>query len=305
MKKAIIDLGTNTFTLIIFEKSAAKFNIIFKKKIEVKLGQGGINKGFISEKAFQRGLEAMKNHHESIQFFNPTKVIAFATSAIRSTSNGNFFIQKVKELTGIEIEIIDGNKEALLIYKGVKHALDLKIEPSLIMDIGGGSTEFIIANSKEVFWKKSFQLGVSRLKETFKPEDPISNDNINSLNNHLKNSLITLKQAIDEFKPSILIGSSGSFDSLALMTGYKFQQKNILKNTNSFKFDIKQIDWAYDYIIKSNYKQRLTTPGISKMRADMIVVAMVLIRYIIKEYSIKEVKLSTYSLKEGVMYSDI
>lgn len=305
MKTAIIDLGTNTFNLIIFEKDKSSYDVVYKNKIEVKLGEGGLEKNIIAKKAYERGFEAMKQHSIDIKKHQAEKTIAFATSAIRSTTNGNEFVEDVKKQIGIDIKIIDGNQEAELIYFGVKQALNLKNEINLIMDIGGGSTEFIIANNKEILWKKSYQLGVSRLREIFKPNDPILQKDIDKLNNYFNSNLKSLHAAIKDYKAETLIGSSGSFESLALMIGYHFLDSNVLKGVTNFQFDINQIRWAHDFLIKSNYKQRLSTAGISPMRADMIVIASIFIHYIIKMSGINKIKLSSFSLKEGVIYKEM
>lgn len=305
MKLAIIDLGTNTFTLLIAQIKAKQYNVICKNKVAVKLGEDGIDKGIIGKKAFKRGLDAIEQHKKIIDLHVVDKVIAFATSAIRSTSNGNQFRKEVFKLYGIEIEVIDGNREADYIYHGVKQALDLGNDNCLIMDIGGGSTEFIIANKNEIFWKKSFQLGVSRLKEKLKPNDPIQKKDIDNLNDFFDCELKSLFQAIKKYDPITLVGSSGSFDSLATMIGYEFLDKDVLLEATTFDFKIDNLNWANQYLIKSDYQKRKKIKGISKMRAKMIVIASIFVQYIIEKSEIKNVKLSTFSLKEGVVFMEI
>jgi exopolyphosphatase/guanosine-5'-triphosphate,3'-diphosphate pyrophosphatase len=305
MKLAIIDLGTNTFTLLIAQIKAKQYNVICKNKVAVKLGEDGIDKGIIEKKAFKRGLDAIEQHKKIIDLHAVDKVIAFATSAIRSTSNGNQFRKEVFKLYGIEIEVIDGNREADYIYHGVKQALDLGNDNCLIMDIGGGSTEFIIANKNEIFWKKSFQLGVSRLKEKLKPNDPIQKKDIDNLNDFFDCELKSLFQAIKKYEPITLVGSSGSFDSLATMIGYEFLDKDVLLEATTFDFKIDNLNWANQYLIKSDYQKRKKIKGISKMRAKMIVIASIFVQYIIEKSEIKNVKLSTFSLKEGVVFMEI
>ncbi len=121
MKVAIIDLGTNTFNLLIVEiNSDHSYNHIFQTKISVKLGEGGINHGVITPVPFQRGIDALKTHKQTIEKNKAEKIYAFATSAIRSASNGHEFVAKVKEEVGIDIQVISGDKEAELIYCGVR-----------------------------------------------------------------------------------------------------------------------------------------------------------------------------------------
>src|ERR1035437_972685 len=235
MKIAIIDLGTNTFNIFIAEKFPDKtVRKLYKSKISVKLGEGGINKNFIEEKPFKRGIRALQRHKRTIEKFDVEKIVAFATSAIRGASNGKDFILAAKEKAGIDVQIISGEREAELIYFGVRSAVKMNDTPSLIMDIGGGSTEFIIANKKEILWKQSFLLGVARLMDKFKPSDPITKEEIEQIQNYLEQELQPLFSAVSSLSHGRgtegevrgaggeveLIGSAGSFDSLAEMIAH-------------------------------------------------------------------------------------
>lgn len=297
MKTAIIDLGTNTFNLLIFEENTT----LFKTKIAVKLGEGGITKGYIAEAPFQRGFEALKKHLQTIEKYQADRTLAFATSAIRSTRNGVDFVAKVKTELGLHIEVIDGNKEAELIYLGVKQALDLGDSNKLIIDIGGGSTEFIICNKKEIFWKQSFQLGAARLLERFQPQDPVTSTEVKSIERYLEDALTTLWTALQIFPCDTLVGSSGSFDTLANVIVHQFYDISILKGKTAFDFKLSDYYWLHEYFLKSNLEKRLKTPGMIRMRADMIVISSIFINYILKRQKIISMKLSAYALKEGIM----
>jgi len=305
---AILDLGTNTFNIFIAEIFSDKtIKKLYKSKIAVKLGEGGINKNHIEEKPFKRGLRALKQHRKTIKKFGVEKTIAFATSAIRSASNGKHFIQVVKEKTGIDVQIISGDKEAELIYYGVCSAVKMNDKPSLIMDIGGGSTEFIIANKKEILWKQSFPLGAARLLEKFIPSDPIKNEEIKQIKNYLEENLEPLFTAINSplIKGAVgcqeLIGSSGSFDSLAEMIAYRFYDINILKGKTEYEFNFDDCAKMYEVILKSTTKERLHMKGLTKMRVDMMVVSAIFVDFIILRLGLKKMRLSRYSLKEGVL----
>jgi len=301
MITAIIDLGTNTFNLLIVEIKGQRSKKLYKTKIPVKLGEGGINNNFITKAAFQRGLNSLKVYRKKIDEFGAQKIIAFATSAIRSASNGNEFVLKAKQITGIEIVVIDGEREAELIYKGVMTGVTMTDESSLIIDIGGGSTEFIIANRNEVFWKKSFLLGASRLLEKFTPSDPITTGEIIQIKKHLEHELKSLFEAVQTHPIKELIGSSGSFDSLAEMIAYKFYTPEILKNKTEYLFNLEDCKAIHRQIIGSTTKERKKIKGLVKMRVDMIVIASIIVDFIIERFRIKNMKLSTYSLKEGVL----
>ncbi len=303
---AIIDLGTNTFNLLIAEINPTKtYHTLFQTKISVKLGEGGIDKNFIAPAAFQRGIEAIKSYQQIIKKHNVDKVVAIATSAIRGASNGAEFVAKIKGESNIDVQIISGEKEAQLIYYGVRQAVKMNNERSLIIDIGGGSTEFIIANEKKIFWKHSFLLGAARLLEIFNPSDPITDAQIETLTDHLNIDLQLLFDAVKKYPVSELIGSSGSFDSLAEMIAFRFYTPKILDDETEFTFNIEDVAAIYKSILKSTKAERTQMKGLIEMRIDMIVISSIIVNFIIQSFDIQKMRLSTYSLKEGVLYESL
>ena len=303
MTIAIIDLGTNTFNLLIGEVSSAAFNMLYQAKISVKLGEGGINKNYILPEAMNRGIAALKEYKSIIEKYKAEKVKALATSAIREASNGTDFIKRAKAETGIEPQIISGGKEAEYIYYGVRDAVKMGEELSLVMDIGGGSTEFIIANKNGIVWKQSFLLGVARLLEKFKPSDPIKESEIKLVEDHLRKNLSSLLEAASKYKVTELIGSSGSFDSLAEMIAWKFYSSpGILEGLTEYDFDLHQCEAIYKQVLASTHAERLTMKGLISMRVDMIVLSSVLVNFVVRELHLEKMRLSTFSLKEGVLW---
>lgn len=303
MKLAILDLGTNTFHLLIVEVNRDRtYKKIFKSKIVVKLGEGAIQEKIIADVPFARGMNALKHYAGIIEKHDADKVYAFATSGIRSAKNGRVFVRCVKKETGINIDVITGNKEAELIYYGVRDCVSMGEEKHLIMDIGGGSTEFIIANDKKIFWKQSFDIGASRLLETFKPSNPITNAELKRLEKFLIEVLKPLDIALKEFPVKTLIGSSGSFDTLAEMSGWKFQKKDVLKNVTTFNFNLDEYFKLHEILLKSTMQQRMKMKGLIKMRVDMIVLASICTRLILDRYKLEKMILSKYALKEGALW---
>lgn len=302
MKLAIIDIGTNTFKLMIARVQDGNFLVINKEKIPVKLGEGGISNNVIAHNPFQRGLKAMNTHKATIDRFEVDKTLAFATSAIRSAENGKEFVMKVKAETGIEIEVISGNREAELIYYGVRQALDLGDEKVLIMDIGGGSTEFIIADRNRMYWKHSFDLGAARLLEVINPSEPITKIEMKRLRSYLKEQMQILWAACELYPVKTLVGSSGSFDSLAEMIYYRFHtEENPLVKTE-YNFNLDHFEAIYKLIINSTIEKRFKMKGLAAMRVEMIVVAVIMIKYVMKKIKLNKMRLSTYSLKEGILF---
>ena len=301
-KVAVIDLGTNTFHLLIAELLPGKeWHVLYKTKITVKLGEGGIHLGVIAPRPYVRGLKALRKFSTVIKKYKVEEVYAFATSGIRSTKNGSAFVRQVYQETGIKIRTIDGKKEAELICQGVLQTLGAIHKPVLIMDIGGGSTEFIITDQKKIYWKHSFDIGASRLKELFPLNDPIAKSKVVKLERYLFDILQPLKEALVQFPVTTLVGASGSFESFAKMIGYYKSGKNPIASRPTFDFIIKDYQHLHRKLISSALSDRYQMKGLVKMRADMIVPASIQVNLVLNEFQLKEMKLSTHALKEGVL----
>ena len=298
MRTAIIDLGTNTFHLLTVEGTEA----LYKASIPAKIGMGGISQGVISEEGIQRALTVLKGFRENIdkQGVSLDRVFATGTSAIRNAGNKEDFIQRVAEETGIKIQVISGDEEAELICLGVKQAMSIP-ETSMIMDIGGGSVEFIICNDEKIFWKQSFEIGGQRLMDKFMKSDPISMRSVQMMDDFFREKLLPLANACHQYAPKVLIGSSGSFDTLIDMQYMKDKGQLPASNEVAFEYSLPDFYWAYDELIFKNHAERMQIPGMIELRVDMIVVAMCLIRFIIQTLEIQRIRVSSFALKEGVM----
>ena len=298
-KIAIIDLGTNTFHLLIVEVQEGKETILHKEKVAVKLGQGGISEGSINKEAEARAVKTMLYFSDKIKKEKVVNVFASATSAMRSAGNGEEVMQSIYKATGISIKLISGLDEARFIHRGVKKALQIGLEPALIIDIGGGSVEFIICNQIEVFWMQSFEIGAQRLLDKFHKHDPILPKDIEKLDDFLRKELAELKVKMDIYQPHHLIGSSGTFDTL---TDINFQQQELEKPDDiSFLLPLDDFDRIFHEIIRKNREERMAIPGMIEMRVDMIVVAVCLIQFLIENNEFIDIKVSTYALKEGLL----
>jgi exopolyphosphatase/guanosine-5'-triphosphate,3'-diphosphate pyrophosphatase len=297
MRVAIIDLGTNTFSLLIVDINDADYKIVHHAKEPVKLGEGGITIGKIAPAAFQRGVNAMRHLYAVILKEKVDTIKAIATSAVREASNKNEFLAEIKKLTGIDINVISGDEEAELIYFGNRMAVDMADETCLIMDIGGGSNEFIIANGSTIFWKQSFKLGVARLLEMFNPENPIGDFTLQSIINYLQTELKPLLIEIKKHPVKRLIGSAGVFESVLHMIG----KENIVNGKTCYDISIKDYLSISHKTVHSTAEERMNMKGLISMRRDMIVLSFILIDFILDNTKLESISLSTYSLKEGAI----
>lgn len=304
MRIGVLDLGTNTFNLLIVDVNPDNSTTsVFKTKIPVMLGAGGINKNIITPQAFQRGLNALKSHKALIDNFHVQKTLAFGTSALRSAQNGKQFIKTAKEEVHLEISLISGEKEAELIYYGVREALEVGDEPSLILDIGGGSNEFIIGTSDDYLAKHSFDIGAQRLLDLFNPSDPITNEEISRMEEYIEQMLEPLFLNTEKYPVKELIGSSGSFETFAALAVNRFGSADDLKGKKEYVFNMDEYKAIHDSLLRATREQRLAMEGMIEMRVDMIVVSTVFVNVVLKRLNINRMRLSTYALKEGILWA--
>ncbi|MEY4605060.1 MAG: hypothetical protein RIT43_2352 [Bacteroidota bacterium] len=293
MVKAVIDLGTNTFNLLIAEVFDSEFHILHSSKIGVALGMGGILKKQISEDAFSRGLKALAEFKAICDTHGVQSIRAFGTSALRDATNTPEFSRKVKEELNLHIEIIDGIKEAELIYSGVKLTYSFD-RPAMIMDIGGGSTEFIFANRNGIEFLTSLNIGVSRLFQDIPTSDPLSKDDIEQIENWLH---ARTDGFFENRTAELLIGASGTFETFYEL----IFDRTFDPGQATVSMTREQLEECLEKIICSTQAQRDLNDRIISIRKKMAPVSAVKTRWVLEKLKTKEILISPYSLKEGAL----
>lgn len=319
MKQAVIDLGTNTFHLLIVQKKPTAapteqaYETLFRESRPAKIGRsaatgGGISQRIITDEAIARALSVLTYFRQVLDQYQiaPGEVAVFGTSAIRVAQNQQAFIEQVRAQTGLHIRVISGDEEASLIYKGVRASGALSDETALIMDIGGGSVECILAGGdgsrERLFWKQSFEIGGQRLMERFMGEaDVLSPAAAARMHSYLQEQLLPLTNAVHQYHPTVLIGSSGTFDTLVDM--YYQHQQGVWPPAGQAAFELPLAEFhrSYELLLTRNHAERMALPGMIELRVDMIVVAVVLIDFVLRTYGISQIRVSTYALKEGAL----
>ena len=306
-RAAVIDLGTNTFHLCIAEQTGPGIRMLHSEKTGVRLGEQGINQGIITDAAQERALSTLKGYLPTLSTFGiePGQVFAAGTSALRNALNGPEFCSRVFKETGLAIQIIAGEMEAAYIYEGVKACGALnQSQQALIMDIGGGSVEFIIGNASGYVFKQSFETGAIRLRELFVNTDPVSPHDMAELERHLMEVLIPLFEAAAEYKPVVLVGSSGTFDTLYAVQAHKQEGPFDYKSGNCYPLSLTDYKHIAAELLIKNRAERLATPGMIPLRVDLVVPALCLINCVLEQIpQLTEITISTYALKEGIIYS--
>ena len=306
--KAVADLGSNAFQFLIarFEKG----NLItgYREKKWVQIGKGGIGKEELLPLAVARAKDALNEFGSMLKKFGlePSECTTIATSAFRNSFNGVETAKTLSVQTGFSIQIISGDEEAKLIYKGVKASQVLDgSTPNLIVDIGGGSVEFIIALDGDEKWRKSFEIGGLRLLEKFKTHDPLSVRDIEKFQNYYETELEDLWKALNKWPATILVGSSGAFETLIEMI-YADKGK-YLEDVSAFphyKLEFPDYEMLKQKLLTSSLSQRLNMSNSVPARAETIVLAVILTDYLLKKMENPQIRISTFSLKEGCLFDN-
>jgi len=299
---AVIDLGTNTCNLLIAEHQGKNYQILYQGKEVVKLGKNGIDKNQLTEDGLERAILAIRKHQERISQFSVSEIVIIATSAIRDATNKDWFQQQIKSNTGLDLQIISGEKEAQLIFDGVKLAFGKIDDQTLILDIGGGSNEFILTQNNEPIWKQSFPLGMARIIEQIPPSDPITPEEIAKINEWFSSRLEPLWEQMNNVQIPLLIGCSGAFDTLADLID---QTNPGTKTRIKQKIEIDDFNRIYEILIKSTTAERKEMKGMESIRIEMIVPSVLFIKLVISRLKIRKVYQTDFALREGILYERI
>ncbi len=298
MRLGVIDCGTNTFHLLVIDVDKDRgINRVHKERRYVRIGQEGVDK--IGEVPFRRGIDCLADYKKIVGELGVEQLKAFGTEALRRASNGRAFIEAAAAETGIKVELISGEEEARYIHLGVLQAVPPIVGKGLIMDIGGGSVEFIIADVNEVYWAKSFPIGVQVLYSAFHQSDPLSDEQIWAIESFLEETLVPLTEALKTHQTPVLMGASGSFEVVESLHGYP--------PSDTLFSEILAGDYQkmHGLIVQSSLAERYAMELLPNERAELIVVAFVLIHFIIKKANIQKIITSAYALKEGVLFEMI
>jgi exopolyphosphatase/guanosine-5'-triphosphate,3'-diphosphate pyrophosphatase len=297
---AIADLGTNTFQLLI--SPLAEFQVEEHLQRPVGLGKGAMEQVTLQPDAMDRALTAL--HEFRTLFISKGGVAsdfyAIGTSILRRASNADVFIQRVYEELGIQILIIDGMQEAEYIYAGIRNSLPKRWEKaSLVMDIGGGSVEFILFRGDEVLYRVSLELGGLRLKSLFSVDNEFDLSIIEGLDAYVTSEMAQLMEVCRKAKPEVLIGAAGAFETILDLENRSGHAPA------SCKLDLAVFLGHKTSLDALAYEERVGFPGMKAFRASIFPYATFLVEKVLREMEIKELWFSSYSLKEGFWFTEL
>lgn len=295
---AAIDLGTNTARLLIAEKSSTGITPVHIERMVIRLGGGFTDQYGLSVDAMERALLCLRKFSQIIADYRVTKVYASATSAVRDAVNGADFVDKILHQTGIRLNVINGDEEARLTLKGVLSGLDLVPDNCVILDVGGGSSEFTVALYGSPIFIQSMPIGVVRLTEGFLTHFDV-NERIRIVLNQLEIALS--KSGIIITEDTELIGTAGTATTLAAikleMDDYDYRK------VNNFILCKEDIEAIFKQLFTLESKERLSVKGVEKGREDLIIAGMQIIIAVMEKFGFNRLKVSDFGLLEGLALS--
>ncbi|HIJ88323.1 MAG TPA: exopolyphosphatase [Desulfuromonadales bacterium] len=296
---AAIDFGTNTARLLIADRSSAGIVPVHVEREVVRLGGGFSDEHGLSDAAQARGLACLVRFAGIARGYGVTHIRASATSAVRDAVNGGLFIEKVFQETGMSLVVIDGEEEARLTLAGVLSALDSEPATLVVLDVGGGSTEFTVASAGKPVFIKSMPIGVVRLTEGFRTESEIGarvESVLNLLGDDLSSAGIVFSEETE------FVGTAGTATTVAAiqleMVEYDY------RSVNNYTLHRDDIGVIFQRLSQMSPSERLSVKGLEKGREDLIIAGLIIITSVMDRCGFKRLKVSDFGLLEGLALSE-
>lgn len=303
---AAVDIGTNSFHLVIaeVEGDSGNFRILGREKEIIRLGTGSTDMKYLTKEAMTRGINTLKRF-KGLADSADAPLRAIATSAVREANNQHEFIKRANDEAGVKIEIASGFEEARYIYLGILQALPVFDKKVLLIDIGGGSTEFLIGEKREIIYDNSLKLGAIRLTQRFFNTDKTDSKSVKDCRKFIRGTMNPVTRQIENCSFESVAGSSGTIANIANMirTAKSGESENRL---NNFTFTKDEFYETVEKIIEAKTeKQRLKIPGLDPPRVDIITAGALILEQIFRELKIKQLTVSDYALREGIILDTI
>ncbi|MEZ5411259.1 MAG: Ppx/GppA phosphatase family protein [Acidimicrobiales bacterium] len=300
---AAIDIGTNSFHLVVARAlDGGGFDVVTTEKEMVRLGSGGGDMKRLAPDAIERAVGSLARMIDVAASYG-ADVTAVATSAVREAENRDELVIRVQRELGLRIEVISGLEEARLIFQGVSHAVAMADRRALVVDIGGGSTEFVVGEQGELVEARSLRLGAIRLTERFLAvagDGPPPAEAVAECRAFLQGALSGVARDLGGHRPELAVGSSGTIESIALMVAADRGAE--LRQVNGFSFTAAELGSVVDRVLSLPASGRRRIRGLDPRRVDIIVGGALLLQEIFEAFGLTAMTVSDLALREGVLY---
>jgi len=297
VRLASLDLGTNALLLTIVDWDGISINPVFEDATLIRLGQDLQKRGDLHPDAKSRCLDALKTCNDIFKQYQVKKVIAVATEALRRASDGSDFLQTIKNRTGITFTIISDLREAKITFKATQKEFSYLKRNLLMIDIGGGSTEIVSGDEKNLFFSRSLKLGTVSLSEQFIQHDPIHESEIDAADYFIRKVINTI--SVDLSNPAA-IGIAGTITTLkAILLKMDTYLSTIIHKSLLTKLEV---DRLLDMFLSKTLAERLLLKGLPEKRADIIPMGALITQVVMDLFKLPEIYVSDRGLRWGVLY---
>lgn len=303
LRLAAIDVGSNSIHMIVANVApSGAVTTLWRLKDMIGLGRNSFPSHQISPQSMSDALRTLRRFRQAARSLGCEQILAVATSAVREAENGQEFVDRIRQRLGLTIRIVSARDEARLIYLGVRHAVDLEGGPHAIIDVGGGSVEFVVAEGRRPLLLESLQLGAARMTAQFVHSDPISSGELKELIRHYRQQLAPVCRKMRSFKPERIIGTSGTLENLAAMcgTGEKWDDRGFQGHLEK-----RQFMRLLDQLMESSESDRAKLPGLDRQRRDQIVAGAGLVGELMRQLEIDRIDLCRAALREGIVWDHL
>jgi exopolyphosphatase / guanosine-5'-triphosphate,3'-diphosphate pyrophosphatase len=301
---AALDIGTNSFHLVVARLIDNGYEIVTREKETVRLGHGGGDMKVLSADAIDRGISALRRMQRIAAVHN-APVRAVATSAVREAHNSEVFLTRARKEAKIDIEVISGLEEARLIHLGVLQAVPAFEQRLILVDIGGGSTEVLVGERGETLAARSFKLGAVRLTDRFFAGGTTTTHSVNDCRSYIRSIVATFEREVEDLGFDVAIASSGTAETIARMI-HATRDDTALHTFNRFEFTVAEVQSIAESLAKKRTSDdRRSTPGLDPARADIIVAGVLVLEGVADIFGIKNFVFSEAALREGVLLDTI
>ena len=307
MLRAVIDIGTNSVKILIGDVNPGNREVtpIFERGIQTRLGSG-----FYQDRTLQPQ-PVLDTAQSCLEFLNIARVMGvegfriLATSAAREARNPELLLDAVRAATGISVEIVSGEQEAGLAFRGVASDPRLAGRPLVILDVGGGSTEVILGEGERIVFQKSFPIGTVRLLEQFPPSDPPRIDNLQKCESWLRHYVGTEIRNTLQAHDGLLAGNAewvatgGTSMLLARMTLGRdtFERRAI----ETCRIQAPELEALKNHLWNLPIEQRRKIPGLPANRADVILFGVSIFSELLSVFRVAHLGISTRGLRFGAL----
>lgn len=301
MKIGAIDIGTNSMRLLTTDLIDNKLTNRKKYVNTTRIGQGVDENGFITEEAMERNINALKEYHDKCLDYGCEKIYCMGTSALRDSKNRSEFIKRAKDEAGIDVNVVDGEIEAKLGFSGVTNGID-KEGDILVIDIGGGSTEFIFGNKEGIKRNVSINIGALRLTEKYLDEG-YSDSAFSDMRKFINEQIKDIVAYLNEKEIGCVCGIGGTITSLSAVN--QNLEVYSMEKVHGSVITREEVQKMMDKFVSCSDEERKHINGLQPKRADIIAAGTEILICIMDNLSKKEVVVSEYDNLEGIAYSSI